>query len=1184
MAAPSPTSPRPPAPAGAALPDVRLEVRSGGAATSYTIGETGFLLGSVPGCDLRLSGTGLPPVLALIARHSGGVSLRKLAPIGVLLQNGEPVAHGELRDGDRLTVGAVDIGVSIRVQQDVPVLRVRLYDEAAEEGRDVVLREREQTLDEERATLAAQRHELSERATQLEAQQAETERVRREMAEIRQQLHDRYRERRDRLARVQEGVRRAARRVQERRRVLETELEQSRALHNNEGSYENELRTLAAQLAEKARVLHEQEQTLRQREQQCDHKLTHQREDLEAREKRLDDERQALTKSQTQHQTDLVRLDRLAATLEQRQRQMQRTALEVDRRYEAMSRDTRDLEEQAAQLDEWHVKLTGQNEDLSRQQQELEAGRAELAARAAALEGQQAMLATLRGRLERLRDEHRKQEQQLDEQRARQDEAEVETQQRLADARRLAAELEAEKSLREQQQKQFEERRATLEGAVSQLRQAQAKLSTEAERFESERQTHTDRVARHEEQEALLEARLSEAEAEQERLRADRRAVEQKQTTLARAEQVMTALQEQIRKRADELAERQRVLDEQARQGQETRTALEAERAELATRQQQKGEELSAARQALETEKTELAALRTDLEERETALRGEVQELVQTKQQLAAEKQQRDDEVARFTTERDRLAGETARARAEADASHAETMALQEQLPVLESQVEVALERLALARDQLRGHLAEVHEYVRQGRTDLESLRDGVGRDQQQLREQEAELHRARDGHRLAVAGFRQQLSEWQAQLAELKHSLAHGETRLERRLAEVEARARQIDTESQQLAEQAENLEHQERQVVVRRQEVDRHLTDMREWYRKKIREISGIDVPVDPAEPDAKSPAPPDLPALSTEWPVEPGDRQLGELLQSLELIDADALAALLVEAQRQRRSLRQLLLQGGYLTLFQMALIEAGNLDGLVHGPVRVIDRLHATAHEVVYRVFDPRFDREALLRQLAESEMQDAVRPDEFRQRFAAAAEVRHPNLASTWEVLDIAGRPAVLQEWLTGLPSPDWPALAAVPGVWFRLLSQAALGLQAAHQAGLTHGHLHPGQFIMTPDGLLKLCGLGEPSWLVQPETSEDTDDLLALSRCALSWVTPFSERKPTKTKPLPESLQGILKRLCGEEGQEPYASVSALIEELEAAGKTIPANAAAWERFARHIRDQAADTPLRRSV
>ena len=45
----------------------------------------------------------------------------------------------------------------------------------------------------------------------MQAQQEETERVRREMDALRKQLHQRYSERRDRLAKVQTGVRRAAR-------------------------------------------------------------------------------------------------------------------------------------------------------------------------------------------------------------------------------------------------------------------------------------------------------------------------------------------------------------------------------------------------------------------------------------------------------------------------------------------------------------------------------------------------------------------------------------------------------------------------------------------------------------------------------------------------------------------------------------------------------------------------------------------------------------------------------------------------------------------------------------------------------------------------------------------------------------------------------------------------------------
>ena len=37
-----------------------------------------------------------------------------------------------------------------------------------------------------------------------------------------------------------------------------------------------------------------------------------------------------------------------------------------------------------------------------------------------------------------------------------------------------------------------------------------------------------------------------------------------------------------------------------------------------------------------------------------------------------------------------------------------------------------------------------------------------------------------------------------------------------------------------------AEQLQEQRRVVAERRQEVDRHLADMREWYRRKLRELA--------------------------------------------------------------------------------------------------------------------------------------------------------------------------------------------------------------------------------------------------------------------------------------------------------------------------------------------------------
>jgi hypothetical protein len=346
-----------------------------------------------------------------------------------------------------------------------------------------------------------------------------------------------------------------------------------------------------------------------------------------------------------------------------------------------------------------------------------------------------------------------------------------------------------------------------------------------------------------------------------------------------------------------------------------------------------------------------------------------------------------------------------------------------------------------------------------------------------------------------------------------------------------------------------------------------------MRQWYRRKLRELTGVNPPDD-------EPAAPGILALTGD--VEPGDRALGELLRSMELVDADTLTALLAEARRQRRSLRQLLLAGGYLTLYQMALIEAGNLDGLMLGPVRLIDRLRATPREAVYRVFDPRRGREALLRHLAEEEMQDAVRPDEFRQRFTAAAAVRHPHLAETYELLEVADRPAVLQEWLVGLPGSDWPALAAVPGVWYRLLSQAALGLRTLHEAGLVHGHLSADLVVLTADGVVKLCGVGEPAWLAVPSIETESDaagDVAALASLALGWADLGG-----RSKPFPPALRPLLDRLAAESPEQRFADAAALLDELERVGAEVPANSAAWERLLAHVRQQAVDTALRLSA
>ena len=118
MAEQSPRSPRPPTAAGARnnpLPMVRLELRQGAARSAvYDLSELGFLIGSVPGCDLRLPGADRPAVLCLISRSSDGVAIRKLAPAQPILLNGQAFSTSPLADGDRLTLAGAELVVRIQ--------------------------------------------------------------------------------------------------------------------------------------------------------------------------------------------------------------------------------------------------------------------------------------------------------------------------------------------------------------------------------------------------------------------------------------------------------------------------------------------------------------------------------------------------------------------------------------------------------------------------------------------------------------------------------------------------------------------------------------------------------------------------------------------------------------------------------------------------------------------------------------------------------------------------------------------------------------------------------------------------------------------------------------------------------------------------------------------------------------
>ncbi len=531
------------------LPVVRLEVRSGtGRPTVYEVGDGGFLIGGVPGCDLRLPGGNVAPVVCLISRHARGASLRKLAPVQAVAVNGRPAGSTYLGHGDRITLGTVEITASVVPGAAPPpsggepaaVPDERLREIAAHEAklqaRAEALQEEQQhwnqlrgeleaecrrqteaaettsrRLQEKEAALAAaaadlERREQAQRAGEAEVdrlrqeceaagkQHEEARAIRRQMNQIREQLYERYRNRRDRLRQKQKAIGQAAKRLQERKREIDELAVQADAVRQELelGRSENEAR--AEQLARDRMVLEEEHRKIATRQVELQGQLAERVRECEDRERKVEEDRAALERGQKQHQADLVRLDRIQGQLEQRQKQLETRALEVDKRYEQLQRDLRNLEEQAVQMDEFHEKQSLEMDKLAKQKESYEAAAAQVEQRAAALEGQQAMLATLRTRVERMREEVRRQEEALSDQRAMQEASETDLKARQEEARRLREELDNDHLLLQEERRRFEESRSTMDAAVAQLRQAQESLDSRQKELD-DHQTRQDATA-----------------------------------------------------------------------------------------------------------------------------------------------------------------------------------------------------------------------------------------------------------------------------------------------------------------------------------------------------------------------------------------------------------------------------------------------------------------------------------------------------------------------------------------------------------------------------------------------------------------------------------------------------------------------------------------------------------------
>src|SRR5882762_2109969 len=159
----------------------------------------------------------------------------------------------------------------------------------------------------------------------------------------------------------------------------------------------------------------------------------------------------------------------------------------------------------------------------------------------------------------------------------------------------------------------------------------------------------------------------------------------------------------------------------------------------------------------------------------------------------------------------------------------------------------------------------------------------------------------------------------------------------------------------------------------------------------------------------------------------------------------------------------------------------------------GPYAIIARLGAGGMGEVYLAEDTRLGRKVALKMLPAHLTTEDERVRRFQQEARAASALNHPNIITIYEIGEIDSRHFMATEFIEG--ETLFERLKAGPMKLrdaLDLAVQVTSALCAAHQAGIVHRDIKPGNIMLRTDGIVKVLDFG-----LATITEQKSDDLEA---------------------------------------------------------------------------------------
>jgi serine/threonine protein kinase len=201
-----------------------------------------------------------------------------------------------------------------------------------------------------------------------------------------------------------------------------------------------------------------------------------------------------------------------------------------------------------------------------------------------------------------------------------------------------------------------------------------------------------------------------------------------------------------------------------------------------------------------------------------------------------------------------------------------------------------------------------------------------------------------------------------------------------------------------------------------------------------------------------------------------------QQSNLLSPADFTKATTQGQLLDNAQE----LASWLISQGLLTTYQAKLLLSGKHKGFFLGQYKILEPIGKGGMGAIYLAHHMTLNRKVALKILPKENAKDPLELERFHREARVAALLNHPNVVRVADVAQSNGLHFLVMEYVEGVTLQQIldrsGALSAQQAVKF--IIQAAIGLQAAHDAGLVHRDIKPANLILDKAGTLKIIDFG----------------------------------------------------------------------------------------------------------